>query len=84
MECDSPDCKAAGKVCDALGIQFVADIEIVEAKESLDERVNKNQRIKNQQMKFYADDVSTEEVMTKRGHIRFDTIIPFSSAVWYF
>jgi hypothetical protein len=31
---------AAGKVCDALGAQFVADIEIEDAKELLDERVN--------------------------------------------
>ena len=69
MECDSPDCKATGKVCDALGIQFVADIEIEEVKESLEERVNENQRIKKQQREFYADDVSTEEVMTERGLI---------------
>ena len=47
MNCDLPDCDAAGKICDAHGVQFVADIEIQEAKEPLDERVNKSQRIKN-------------------------------------
>ena len=67
MKCDSQDCDAAGKLCDALGVQFVADIEIEEAKEPLEVRVNKNQRIKNQQMKFYSDAESLEEVMTKRG-----------------
>ena len=67
MECDSQDCVDAGKLCDALGVQFVADIEIEESKETLESRVNQNQRIKNQQMKFYSDAESLEEVMTKRG-----------------
>ena len=65
MKCDSQDCDAAGKLCDALGAQFVADIEIEESKEPLESRVNQNQRIKNQQMKFYADNESVEEVMKK-------------------
>ena len=43
MECDSQDCDDAGKLCDALGAQFVADIEIEESKEPLEVRVNKNQ-----------------------------------------
>ena len=42
-------------------------MEIEESKEPLEDRVNKNQRIKNQQMKFYSDSESLEEVMTKRG-----------------
>ena len=63
MKCDSQDCEAAGKLCDALGAQFVADIEIEDAKELLDERVNKSQRIQ----KLYADDENFQEVMTKRG-----------------
>ena len=67
MNCDSQDCDAAGKLCDALGVQFVADIEIEESKEPLDERVNRNQRIKTQQMKFYADDENILEEMTKKG-----------------
>ena len=65
--CNSQYCHDAGKLCDALGAQFVADIEIEESKEPLEVRVNKNQRIKNQQMKFYSDTESLEEVMTKRG-----------------
>ena len=67
MKCDSRDCDEAGKLCDALGFQFVSDIEIELAKEPLEVRVNQNQRIKNQQMKFYADDESIEELMTQRG-----------------
>ena len=67
MECDSQNCKDAGKLCDALGVQYVADIEIEESKEPLEDRVNKSQRIKNQQMKFYADDENFKEVMKKRG-----------------
>ena len=47
MECDSQNCDDAGKLCDALGVQYVADIEIEESKEPLEDRVNKNQRIKN-------------------------------------
>ena len=47
MECDSEDCIDAGKLCNALGAQYVADIEIEESKEPLEDRVNKNQRIKN-------------------------------------
>ena len=61
MKCDSQDCDAAGKLCDALGAQFVADIEIEEVKELLDERVNKSQRIQ----KLYADDENFQEVMKK-------------------
>ena len=61
MNCDSQDCDAAGKLCDALGAQFVADIEIEEVKELLDERVNKSQRIQ----KLYADDENFQEVMKK-------------------
>ena len=67
MYCNSKYCKDAGKLCDALGIQLVADIKIEDPKEPLDVRVNSNQRIKNQQMKFYADDESFEEEMTKKG-----------------
>ena len=67
MECVSQDCEDAGKLCDALGVQHVADIEIEESKEPLEVRVNKNHRIKNQQMKFYSDAENFEEVMTKRG-----------------
>jgi len=67
MECDSLECEEAGKLCDALGIQFVAEIDIEESKESLDIRVNKNQRIKKNMMKFYADNESIEEVITKKG-----------------
>ena len=65
MGCDSQACKDAGKLCDALGIQYVAEIDIEDSKEPLDVRVNRNQRIKNQQMKFYADNESVEEVMKK-------------------
>ena len=67
MECDSQDCDNAGKLCDALGVQYVAEIEIEESKEPLEDRVNKNQRIKSQQMKFYSDAESLEEEMTTRG-----------------
>ena len=67
MNCDSKKCEDAGKICDALGIQFIADIEIEENKETLPMRIDKDQRIKNQQMKFYADVESFEEEMTKRG-----------------
>ena len=52
LSCNSQACDDAGKLCDALGAQFVADIEIEDAKELLDERVNKSQRIQ----KLYADD----------------------------
>ena len=55
MKCDSHNCDAAGKLCDALGIQFVADIEIQESKETLESRINQNQRIKDQQMEFCSE-----------------------------
>ena len=42
MKCDLHNCDAAGKLCGALGIQFVADIEIEESKETLESRVNQN------------------------------------------
>ena len=48
MNCDSKKCEDAGKICDALGIQFIADIEIEENKETLAMRIDKDQRIKNQ------------------------------------
>ena len=67
MNCDLKKCEDAGKICDALGIQFITDIEIEENKETLATRIDKDQRIKNQQMKFYADEESFEEEMTKRG-----------------
>ena len=67
MECDSQNCNEAGNLCDALGVQYVADIEIEESKEPLEDRVNKNQRIKNQQMKFNADSERFVEVRTKKG-----------------
>ena len=65
MKCDSQDCDDAGKLCDALGVQFVADIEIEESKEPLEVWVDRNQVMKNQQMKFNADDESFEEIITK-------------------
>ena len=67
MECDSSGCEAVGKVCDALGIQFVTDIEIDECKDTLETRVNSNQKIKKQQRE-YADEYSFEETgMTKNS-----------------
>ena len=36
MKCILQDCDAAGKLCDALGAQFVAEIEIKESKETLE------------------------------------------------
>ena len=65
MECDSQDCVDAGKLCNVLGAQFVADIDFEESKEPLDERVNRNHRIKTQQMKFYADD---ESILEEKGN----------------
>ena len=65
MECDSQNCDDAGKLCDALGVQYVADIEIEESKEPLEVWVDRNQVMKNQQMKFNADDESFEEIITK-------------------
>ena len=63
LSCNSQACDDAGKLCDALGAQFVVDIKIDSAEELLDERVNKSQRIQ----KLYADDENFQTVMTKRG-----------------
>ena len=41
MECDSQGCDDAGKLCDALGAKFVADIEIEESKEPLEKSEDK-------------------------------------------
>ena len=40
MNCDSKKCEDAGKICDALGIQFITDIEIEENKETLATKIS--------------------------------------------